>query len=149
MKSNYKLGQTYCTKRNEDIYTSHEEEYYSVVIQENSSDKNLMILAINLRENRVERTTKFRDSPDNYFEEVEIRAMDLMYDEICIRDNKTGTIIYGDVIQFLGENKIIQFMPFGNDLISNVQYEIETVEGFRLRGFLYCSHRPKNYYINE
>jgi hypothetical protein len=48
---------------------------------------------------------------------------------------------------FMGENKIIQFTAIGNDLIANVQYEIETINGERLTGFLYCTHQPKNYYL--
>lgn len=51
--------------------------------------------------------------------------MDILLDEICIKDNNTGTIIYGDAKKFIGENKIIKFTPIGNELIANVQYEIE------------------------
>jgi hypothetical protein len=73
--------------------------------------------------------------------------MDILLDEICIKDNNTGTIIYGDAKKFIGENKIIKFTPIGNDLIANVQYELETISGERLTGFLYCTHQPKNYYL--
>jgi hypothetical protein len=32
--------------------------------------------------------------PYYYHEAVQIRAMDILQDEICIKDNSTGTIIY-------------------------------------------------------
>ena len=73
--------------------------------------------------------------------------MDILQDEICIKDNSTGTIIYGDAKMFLGENKIIQFTPIGNDLIANVQYKILTIRGETITGFMYCTHQPKNYYL--
>ncbi len=147
MKTLFKLGQIYGSKINgktSELGINHE---YAIVIQEKSETKNLILLAINSRKNFVEKTTPFYGSPDEYFEQKQIRAMDILLDEICIKDNNTGIIIYGDAKMFIGENKIIQFTPIGNDLIANVQYEIETISGERLKGFLYCTHQPKNFYL--
>ena len=147
MKSQYKLGQTYRTKDNELTRELDMNNEYNVVIQEKSETKNLIVLAINSRKKFVETTTRFYDGPDNYYEEAEIRAMDILHDEICIKDNKTGTVIYGDAIMHLGENKIIEFTPYEDDLIANVQFEIETISGERVMGYLYCTHKPKNFYL--
>jgi hypothetical protein len=147
MKTQFNLGKTYGAKNNEKTAESVMNNEYAVVIQEKSETKNLILLSINSRKNFIEKTTKFYGSPDVHFEEKQIRAMDILLDEICIKDNNTGTIIYGDAKMFIGENKIIQFTPIGNDLIANVQYEIETISGERLTGFLYCTHQPKIFYI--
>lgn len=147
MKTEFKLGQTYGAKNNEKTTELMMNNEYTIVIQEKSETKNLILLSINSRKNIVEKTNKFYGSPDEYFEEKQIRAMDILQDEICIKDNNTGTIIYGDAKMFVGENKIIQFKPIGNDLIANVQFEIETISGERLTGFLYCTHQSKNYYL--
>jgi len=147
MKTEFKLGQTYGAKNNEKTTELTMNNEYTVVIQEKSETKNLILLSINSRKNFIEKTTKFFGSPDEYFEEKQIRAMDILQDEICIKDNNTGTIIYGDAKMFVGENKIIQFKPIGNDLIANVQFEIETISGERLTGCLYCTHQPKNFYL--
>lgn len=149
MKTQFKIGQTYGSKTNEktsELAMNHE---YTVVIQEKSETKNLILLAINSRKNFVETTTQFNGNPEDYFEENQIRAMDIIQDEISIKDNDTGTIIYGDAKMVVGENKIVQFTAIGNDLIANVQYEIETISGERLTGFLYCTHQPKNYYLKS
>jgi hypothetical protein len=145
MKTQFKLGQTYGAKNNEKTTELMMNNEYTVVIQEKSETKNLILLSINSRKNFVEKTTKFYGSPEDYFEEKQIRAMDILQDEICIKDNNTGTIIYGDAKMLVGENKIIQFKPIGNDLIANVQFEIVTISGERLTGYLYCSHQPKNF----
>ena len=147
MKSSFKLGQTYKTKENEFTRKLAMNAAFSVVIQEKSETKNLMLLSLNDRKNYVDKTTRFYDSPDNYYEEVEIRARDLLHDEICIKENNTGTVIYGEAIIFMGENTILEFTSIGNDLIANIQYEIETIHGERLTGYLYSTHQPKNYYL--
>ena len=147
MKSQYKLGQTFRTKDNELTRELNMNDEYNVVIQEKSETKNLILLTINSRKNYIEKTTRFYNGPENYYEDAEIRAMDILQDEICIKDNSTGTIIYGDAKMFLGENKIIQFTPIGNDLIANVQYKILTISGETITGFMYCTHKPKNYYL--
>jgi hypothetical protein len=147
MKSQYKLGQTFRTKDNELTRELNMNDEYNVVIQEKSETKNLTLLTINSRKNYIEKTTRFYNGPDNYYDKAEIRAMDILQDEICIKENNTGTIIYGDAKLFLGENKILTFTPIGNDLIANVQYKIETISGDLLTGFMYCTHQPKNYYL--
>ena len=73
--------------------------------------------------------------------------MDILQDEICIKDDHTGIVIYGDAIMFLGENKIIEYKPIGDDIIANVQFQILTVSGDKLTGFLYCTIKPKNFYL--
>lgn len=147
MKTQFNLGKTFKAKTNEKTNELGMNNEYAVVIQEKSENKNLILQTINSRKNFVEKTTQFYGSPDEYFEEKQIRAMDILLDEICIKDNASGTIIYGDAKMFLGENKIIQFTACDNDLIANVQFIIETINGFRLTGFLYCTHQPKNYYL--
>jgi hypothetical protein len=147
MKTQFKLGKTYGAKDNDKTRELKIIGEYLVVIQEQSENKNLIIQTINSRKVYVEKTTQIYGNPFDYYDEVQIRAMDILLDEICIKDNTTGTIIYGDAKMFMGENKIIQFTAIGNDLIANVQYEIETISGERLTGFLYCTHQPKNYYL--
>ncbi len=147
MKTQFNFGQIYGAKNNEKTTELRMNDEYVVVIQEKSVTTNLILLAINSRKNFAEKTTKFHGSPNEYFEKKQIRAMDILMDEICIKENYTGIIIYGDAKMFVGENKIIQFTPNGNNLIANVQYEIETISGKRLTGFLYCTHQPKNFYL--
>ena len=147
MKTQFNLGKTYGAKDNDKTRKLKIIGEYLVVIQEQSENKNLIIQTINSRKVHVEKTTQIYGNPFDYYDEVQIRAMDILLDEICIKDNTTGTIIYGDAKMFMGENKIIQFTAIGNDLIANVQYEIETISGERLTGFLYCTHQPKNFYL--
>ena len=147
MKTQFNLGQTFGAKDNDKTRELQIVGEYLVVIQEQSETKNLIIQTLNSRKVYVEKTTPIYGNPFDYYDEVQIRAMDILQDEICIKDNNTGTIIYGDAKLFLGENKIIQFTAFGNDLIGNVQYEIETRSGDRLIGYLYCTHQPKNYHL--
>lgn len=147
MATIFKLGQTYKPKDTERTREIGMNGQYMVVIQENSDDKNLILLVLNSRKNFVEKSTKLYDNPEDMYDAVEIRAMDILNDEICIKDNKSGTVIYGDAIRHLGENKVIEFKPFGNDLIANVEYEIKTISGERLVGYLYSTYQPKNFYL--
>jgi hypothetical protein len=147
MKSQYKLGQTYRAKNNETTKELDMKDEFSIVIQEKKENKNLILLTINSRKNYTEKTTRFYDGPDSYFEEAEINAMDLLQDEICIKEHRTGTLIYGDAILFEGNNVILEFTPIGTDLMANVQFTIRTISGELLEGFLYCSLQPKNYFL--
>ena len=149
MKTQFKLGKTYGVKDNDKTRELQINGEYLVVIQEKSESKNFIIQTINSRKVYIEKTTQINGNPFDYYDEVQIRAMDILQDEICIKDNTTGTIIYGDAKMYIGENKIIEFTTIENDLIANVQYEIETVSGERLTGFLYCTHQPKNYYLEN
>lgn len=147
MEKAFKLGQTFKANSNKLINELGMNNEYAVVIQEKSDAKNLILQTINSRKNFVEKTTPFYGSPSEYFEEVNIRPMDIMHDEICIKEHNTGTIIYGDAIMFLGENKNIDYKPIGDDLIANVQFQILSVSGDKLKGYLYCTHKPKNFYL--
>ena len=147
MEMVFRLGQTFKAKSNEKTNELGINNEYAVVIQEKSESKNLILQTINSRKNFVETTTKSYGSPSDYFEAVNIRAMDIMYDEICIKEHNTGTIIYGDAIMFIGENKIIDYQPIGDDLIANVQFQILSISGEKLTGYLYCTHKPKNFYL--
>ena len=147
MKTQFNLGKTFKAKTNEKTNELGMNNEYAVVIQEKSENKNLILQTINSRKNFVETTTPFYGSPSDYFEETEIRAMDILQDEICIKDDHTGIVIYGDAIMFLGENKIIEYKPIGDDIIANVQFQILTVSGDKLTGFLYCTIKPKNFYL--
>ncbi len=147
MDTEFKLGQIYRAKDDSIKRELQINDDYFVVIQEKSENKNLIVQIINSRKNNIEATTPIYGNPIDYCDEVQIRAMDILEDEICIKDNITGTIIYGDAKMYLGDNIIIKFTPIGNDLISNVQYKIETISGDRLTGFMYCTHQNKNYYL--
>ena len=67
-----------------------------------------MLQTLNSRKDYIEKTTPIYCSFD-YPEAVQIRAMDILQDEICIKDNSTGTIINGDAKMFIEENKTKQF----------------------------------------
>ena len=129
MEMEFKLGQTYKAKANEQTNELGLNNEYVVVIQEKSETKNLILQTINSRQNFVETTTPFYGSPKDYFEEAGIRAMDILHDEICNKDNNTGTVIYGDATMFTGENKIIEYKLIDDDLIANVQFQILSVSG--------------------
>jgi hypothetical protein len=43
---------------------------YNVVIQEKSETKNLILLTINSRKNYIEKTTRFYNGPENYYEDA-------------------------------------------------------------------------------
>jgi len=147
MKTQFTLGQTYGPKDNDTTRSLQMIGEYLVVIQEKSETKNTIIQSLNSRKSTNEKTTPIYGNPFDYYEPAQIKAVAILQDEICIKDNATGTIIYGEAIMYLGENKTIQFTPLGNDLIANVQYEIITISGERLIGYLYCTHQPKNYYL--
>ena len=147
MTSDYKLGTTYVTKDNEITKKYGMQNEFAVVVREHSANTNLLLQAINSRRCLVEKSTIFRESPSSLYAPVFIYALDLIGDEICIKDNTTGIVIYGDCKHVKGANKIIEFTSHGNDLIANVQFEIETIEGELLSGYLYCTHQPKNFYL--
>jgi hypothetical protein len=147
MTTQYKLGQTFKPKDNEFAQQLDMMNEYAVVIQEKSAQKNLILMVINSRKNSVEKTNPFYKTPDYYFQEAEINAMDLLHDEICIKEHKTGTLIYGEAVLLKGDTCMITFKPVGADLIANVQFTIKTISGQLLDGFLYYSLQPKNYFL--
>lgn len=144
MELQFKLGQTFGTKDNEITRQFGMCGEYTVIILLDLENEKLVFLTINSRKNFVG-GPKYYGEYEDLFEEVEIRAIDLLHDEICIKDNVSGTVKYGDAIMLIGENKIIHFTPIGNDLIANVQYKIKTISGELLTGFLYCTTKPKFY----
>ena len=77
---------------------------YNVVIQEKSETKNLILLTINSRKNYIEKTTRFYNGTENYYEDAEIHKNYFGDENACGNSYKEKT---GE-FQIPEENKQMQ-----------------------------------------
>ena len=146
MKSQFKLGQTYCSiHRPKGI--NRNGEYY-VVIQEESYTKRLALLVINSNKDYISGAIIEPEAPEEQLEKVEIRASDLMNEEITIMEIDFNELVTSKVIKIIGEDRVIQFTSIGDDLKANVEYEIES-PSFRLMGWLYYDFHNKEKFVKS
>lgn len=141
MKTQFRRGQIYCSKYNPKTIDS--KGNYYVVMQEESDTQNLVLQVINSNKDFKTRWAIKPLHPEIDFEEVEIRASDLLSEDITIKETLFNELVCGKAIQFLGDNKTIQFSEVGDDLISNVQYEFKSIIKLRLKGHLYFDFYEK------
>lgn len=144
MKSQFKLGQTYGSKhrRKGENCTSE----YFVVIQEESETKRLAVVVINSNRDYKSAAIIEPEYPEIDLEQVELRASDLLYEEITIMEIDLNDLVSAKAIRIIGDDAVIKFTSVGNDLIANVEYEIES-PSFRLMGNLYYDFHNKEKFV--
>lgn len=147
MKTQFKRGQIYCSKYNPKTIGS--KGHYYVVMQEESNTQNLVLQVINSNKKFETRWTIEPLRPDIDFEEVQIRASDLLFEEITIKETLFNELVYGKAMCFLGDDEIIKFSPVGDDLISNVQFEFRSTIKLRLKGHLYFDFYDKEQFLKS
>jgi hypothetical protein len=84
MKSHFKLGQTYCSKRRPKGINFNGEYY--VVIQEESFTKRLALMIINSNINYVSGAIIEPEFREIDLEKVELKDSDLLHEEITIME---------------------------------------------------------------
>jgi hypothetical protein len=146
MKSQFKLGQTYGSKhrRKGDSFTGE----YFVVIQEKSETKRLALAVINLNREYKSAAIIEPEYPEIDLEQIELRASDLLNEEITIMEIDFNDLVTGKAIRIIGDDEVIKFTSVGDDLIANVEYEIES-PSFRLMGNLYFDFHHKERFVKN
>jgi len=146
MKTKFKLGQIVCSKRRpKNAYRNGE---YYVVIQEESVTKRLALLVINSNKGYVSGAIIEPQYPEIDLEEVEIKASDLLDEEITIMEIDFNELVTSKAIRIIGEDDVIKFTSVGDDLKANVEYEIKS-PSFRLMGNLYYDFHHKDKFVKS
>lgn len=96
------------------------------MIQEESEEKRLALLAINTTTDYVSGTIIEPEQPEIDFEYVEIKASDLLNEEITIMEIDFKDLVTSKAIRIIGEDDVIKFSNIGDDLKANVEYEIQS-----------------------
>jgi hypothetical protein len=140
------LGQTYCSKRRP-RGINFNGEYY-VVIQEESFTKRLALMVINSNINYVSGAIIEPEFPEIDLEKVEIKASDLLHEEITIMEIDFNELVTSKALRIIGEDKVITFTSVGDDLKANVEYEVES-PSFRLMGNLQYDFHNKEKFVKN
>ena len=146
MNSQFKLGQTYCLKRRPKGINFNGEYY--VVIQEESDIKRLALLVINTNKNYASGAIIEPEYPEIDLEKVEIRASDLLDEEITIMEIDFNDFVTSKAIRIIGKDEVIKFTSVGDDLKANVEYEIKS-PSFRLMGHLSYDFHHKEKFVKN
>ena len=146
MNSQFKLGQTYCSKRRPKGINFNGEYY--VVIQEESDIKRLALLVINTNKNYASGAIIEPEYPEIDLEKVEIRASDLLDEEITIMEIDFNDFVTSKAIRIIGKDEVIKFTSVGDDLKANVEYEIKS-PSFRLMGHLSYDFHHKEKFVKN
>jgi hypothetical protein len=146
MKTEFKLGQIFCSK-NRPKRANSKGEYY-VVIQEESDTKRLALLVINSNRDYVSGAIIEPEYPEIDLEEVVIKASDLLDEEITIMEIDFNELVTSKAIRIIGEDKVIKFTSVGDDIKANVEYEIKS-PSFRLMGNLYYDFHHKDKFVKS
>lgn len=146
MNSQFKLGQTYCSKRRPKGINFNGEYY--VVIQEESDIKRLTLLVINTNKNYASGAIIEPEYPEIDLEKVEIRASDLLDEEITIMEIDFNDFVTSKAIRIIGKDEVIKFTSVGDDLKANVEYEIKS-PSFRLMGHLSYDFHHKEKFVKN
>ena len=146
MNSQFKLGQTYCSKRRPKGINFNGEYY--VVMQEESDIKRLALLVINTNKNYASGAIIEAEYPEIDLEKVEIRASDLLDEEITIMEIDFNDFVTSKAIRIIGKDEVIKFTSVGDDLKANVEYEIKS-PSFRLMGHLSYDFHHKEKFVKN
>ena len=79
---------------------------------------------------------------------VEMKASDLLHEEITIMDIDFNELFTSKAIRIIGEDKVITFTSVGDDLKANVEYEVES-PSFRLMGNLQYDFHNKEKFVKN
>ena len=146
MKTQFKLGQILCSKRRPKGINFNGEYY--VVIQEESFTKRLALMVINSNINYVSGAIIEPEFPEIDLEKVELKASDLLHEEITIMEMDFNELVTSKALRIIGEDKVIKFTSVGDDLKANVEYEVES-PSFRLMGNLQYDFHNKEKFVKN
>jgi hypothetical protein len=146
MKTTFKLGQTLKSRHFKRINKSEKEAYY-LVVQEEDKERKLVIQQINANRGVVPGTAYIPIFPDDDLGYIEIKASDLVNEEITIKETLFNDIVVGRAEHYLGDNEIIQFTSVGADLISNVEFEYHSTIEHSCKGPLYYEMHHKEMFL--
>ena len=145
MKSKFKLGQILCERCS--LKKPANQRYYYVVIQEETDDKYLVIQAINSNSLYVSGTSINPSHPEEDLVVTELKASYLLHQEITVVDSIVNEPVVSDAIGYEGIDKNIKFIPFNDDLIGNIFYEVKSKRNSTFSGYLYCDFYRKEKFI--
>ena len=141
MKSNFKLADILCERCS--LKKPANQRYYYVVIQEETDDKYLVIQAINSNSLYESGTSINPSHPEEDLVVTELKASYLLHQEITVVDSIVNEPVVSDAIGYEGIDKNIKFIPFNDDLIGNVFYEVKRQKISTMSGYLYCDFYRK------
>ena len=141
MKSNFKLADILCERCS--LKKPANQRYYYVVIQEETDDKYLVIQAINSNSLYESGTSINPSHPEEDLVVTELKASYLLHQEITVVDSIVNEPVVSDAIGYEGIDKNIKFIPFNDDLIGNVFYEVKSQKKSTMSGYLYCDFYRK------
>ncbi len=145
MISKLKLGQILCERCS--LKKPANQRYYYVVIQEETNDKYLVIQAINSNSLYVSGTSINPSHPEEDLVVTELKASYLLHQEITVVDSIVNEPVVSDAIGYEGIDKNIKFIPFNDDLIGNIFYEVKSKRNSTFSGYLYCDFYRKEKFI--
>jgi hypothetical protein len=116
------------------------------VIQEESDSKRLALLVINSNKDYLSGAILEPEYPEMDLEKVEIKASDLLGEEITIMEMDINELVTSKAMRVIGDDEVIKFTNIGDDLKANIEYEIES-PSFRLMGNLYYDFHNKDKFV--
>jgi hypothetical protein len=147
MKAEFKLGQIVKSKHQK----SGEKIGYYLVIQEEDDKKQLVIQLINGSKGDKSGTAYTPIAPDDDLEHIEIKASDLVNEQIIIKETLFNELVTSKASHYLEANEIIRFSSIGDDLVSNVEFEFCTTneQVHRCKGSLYYEMHHKEMFLKK
>ena len=142
MKTQLKIGQVVRFK-NYKRY-SDEKEAYFIVIQEEESDKEMVLYTINSNRIYISGTTIYPEFPEEDLLKVDLRPSYLINEEITIKDTLFNEIVTGKAVQYTSDYQNIHFTKMGTTLVSDAEFEFEVLGINRLKGPLLIEMEYEN-----
>lgn len=131
MKTKFYLGQIVKFKNYK--RSKKEKEAYFAVVQEESEMSELALYTINSNRFYSSGATIIPEFPDEDLQIIDIKAGDLVNQEITINEDK----ISGITVYFNGNNDCVKFNQIGDFLVSNIEFEIFTKNFENVKGNLH------------
>jgi hypothetical protein len=121
-----------------------DKEAYFIVIQEEDENNQLVLFTINTNKFYKAGETIIPQFPEEDLQLVSLRASDLMFQTITIKETLFNEVVTGMAVYFSGDNDIIQFKQVGTALVSDAVFEFTSNIEHRLMGPLYIEMNYEN-----
>ena len=142
MKPQLKIGQVVRFK-NYKRYPDENEAYF-IVIQEEESDKEMVLFTINSNRIYISGTTILPEFPEEDLLKVDLRPSYLITEEITIKDTLFNEVVTGKAVQYTSDYQNIHFKKCGSTLVSDAVFEFEVLGINRLKGPLLIEMEYEN-----
>ena len=142
MKTQFKIGQVVRFK-NYKRYPDENEAYF-IVIQEEESDKEMVLFTINSNRIYISGTTILPEFPEEDLLKVDLRPSYLITEEITIKDTLFNEVVTGKAVQYTSDYQNIHFKKCGSTLVSDAVFEFEVLGINRLKGPLLIEMEYEN-----